>query len=334
MCVPVNPWLLFLICAGVITVAGRIISKASDDLAERTGLGRAFIGSLLLAGATSLPEVAASASAAYMGAGNLALGNVFGSNIFNMVLLVIGQCFAARQILSNVSPMHVTTAATGMLLSGMAALAMVIPQPYSFLGAGLDTWLIAATYILIMRLLPGSDQEAEIAAAAESQETAAVESTPLSRLWLKFAGSALAILVSGWYLSQAADQIAIITGLGETFIGSTLLAASTSLPELTVSVFTARMGAYDLTVGNVLGSNIFNMTILLVSDLFQPGGTPILSLGTTGQVVSALVGLVLSGIVIVALTLPRRDAGRKFPWDMAMILGAYLVGLRLIYLAG
>ena len=133
---------------------------------------------------------------------------------------------------------------------------------------------------------------------------------------------------------QAADQIAVITGIGQTFIGSTLLAASTSLPELSVTIFTARMGAYDLLLGNMLGSNIFNMVILLVSDLFQPGSTPILSTGTTGQVVSALVGLVLSGHRGVALTLPRREVKFKFSWEMWLILAGYLVGLRMIYLAG
>lgn len=328
-----NPWLLFAICAAVIVFAGRAISDASDELAERTGLGRAFIGSLLLAGATSLPEVAASGSAAFMGSGNLALGNVFGSNIFNMLLLLLGQIFAARHILSNVSSSHVTTAATGMMLSGIAALSILSPQPApSFLGAGLDTWLIAVLYIVIMRLLPGSEQEAEIAATADTHE--AQPATPLSQVWLKFAASALAILVAGWFLSKAADEIAVITGLGQTFIGSTLLALSTSLPELSVTIFTVRMGAYDLMVGNVLGSNIFNMVILVVSDLFQPGSTPILSTGTTGQVVSALVGLVMSGIVIVALTLPKRAVTWKFNWEMWLLLATYLVGLRLIYLAG
>ncbi|MFB5083894.1 sodium:calcium antiporter [Symbiobacterium thermophilum] len=327
-----NPWLIFAICAAVIIVAGRAISNASDELAERTGLGRAFIGSLLLAGATSLPEVAASGSAAFMGSGNLALGNVFGSNIFNMILLVVGQIFATRHILSNVSPTHITTAATGMLLSGIAALSILAPQPYAFLGAGLDTWLIAVLYIVIMRMLPGAEQEPEVAAATQARD--AEPTTSLTVLWLKFAASAAAILVAGWFLSKAADEIAVITGLGQTFIGSTLLAASTSLPELTVSIFTARMGAYDLLVGNVLGSNIFNMVILIVSDLLQPGSTPILSTGTTGQAVSALVGLVLSGIVIVSLTLPRREGKFKFSWDMWLILAVYLVGLRMIYQAG
>ncbi|MBY6278533.1 MAG: hypothetical protein CWE10_20810 [Symbiobacterium thermophilum] len=270
-----------------------------------------------------------------MGSGNLALGNVFGSNIFNMILLVVGQIFATRHILSNVSPTHITTAATGMLLSGIAALSIITPHPApSFLGAGLDTWLIAVLYILIMYLLPGAKEEGELEAAAASEARQAEPTTSLSVVWMKFAVSAAAILVAGWFLSKAADEIAMITGLGETFIGSTLLAASTSLPELTVSIFTARMGAYDLTVGNVLGSNIFNMTILLISDLFQAGSTPILSLGSTGQAVSALVGLVLSGIVIVALTLPKRAVKWKFNWEMWLLLAGYLLGLYLIYLAG
>jgi len=331
----VNPWLLFVLCAGAIIYSGRVLSNAADELADRTGLGRAFIGSLLLAGATSLPEVAASGAAALQGAGNLSMGNVFGSNTFNMLLLVIAQCFARRPILANVSQTHVTTAAAGMLLSGIAAMAMLARPSASFLGAGLDTWVILATYLLIVRLLPnseGGETATAVAAAAETPPEARERSSSVALVWLRFGAGAAGVVVAGWYLSAAAEQIAVVTGLGETFVGSTLLAAATSLPELTVSIFTVRMGAYDLTVGNVLGSNIFNMIILFISDLLQPGSTPILSAGTTGQVVSALLGLILSGIVIVALTLPQRGERQRFPWEMAALAIAYLIGIRFVYL--
>ena len=109
-----NPWITFVISAAAVVLAGRKLSKYGDDIASHTGLGRAFIGALLLAGATSLPEVIASVAAGLSGAGDLALGNVFGSNIFNVAIIVMAQFAAARRILANVSPTHTVVAAAGM----------------------------------------------------------------------------------------------------------------------------------------------------------------------------------------------------------------------------
>lgn len=325
-----NPWILFALSATAIVLAGRKLSDYGDQLATHTGLGRAFVGSILLAGATSLPEVVASGTAAYQGWGNLAMGNVFGSNIFNMTLLVLGQMVATKPILQNVSSSHITVAAKGMLLSGIAALAMLIQFPVTFLGAGLDIWVILIAYVILVMAMPkGADP-----LATEAQAEQAVDAPPPVSgllLWSKFGAAAAVVVVAGWFLSSASEQIATMTGLGETFVGSTLLAAATSLPELVVTIFTIRNGAYDLALGNVLGSNTFNMLILVIADFALPGKVPLLSMASMGQVLAALLGLVLSGIVVVALSLPKGPAGRRIPWEMVAIAATYLVGVWFLY---
>jgi cation:H+ antiporter len=317
---PMNAWLIFAVsCAGVV-LAGRKLSHYGEELAVRTGLGRAWIGAILLAGATSLPEVATSVAAAWQGAGNLAMGNVFGSNIFNVAILVLAQAAAARSILANASPAHIPVAAAGMLLSGLAAGAIVIRQKAVFLGAGLDAWAIALTYLLVLRLLPKSEE------AGQAPERLAGDSRGgAGAVWLKFAMAAAAVVISGYFLTSAADRIAAETGLGQTFVGGTLLAAATSLPELTVTIVTAKAGSYDLALGNVLGSNIFNMLILVLADLALPGRVPILATASQGQLVAALLGLILSGIAVLALSAPRHK-------DVVTIGLTYLLGTWFLFL--
>ncbi|MFZ5824875.1 MAG: sodium:calcium antiporter [Bacillota bacterium] len=324
-----NPWIMFVLSAAAVVLAGRKLSQYGDDIATQTGLGRAFVGSILLAGATSLPEIVASVAAGLGGAGNLALGNVFGSNIFNVAILVLAQFAAARRILANVGQTHTVVAAAGIMLSGLAALAMVVRLPFAFLGAGVDAWVILLTYIFILRLLPREAEEPQVAAAAEPAPGG------VGLLWLKFAGAAAVVVVSGWFLSVAADRIAVITGLGQTFVGSTLLAAVTSLPELTVTIFTAGQGLYDLALGNVLGSNIFNMVIIVLADFALPGGT-ILSVASRGQIIAALAGLVMSGIAVVALaSSPLLGAeakeGARFRWEAYAIAVTYAAATYLLF---
>lgn len=321
-------WILFVASAGAIVLAGRKLSHYGDDIATQTGMGRVWIGAILLAGATSLPEVAASIAAAWQGAGNLAMGNVFGSNIFNIAILALAQLAAAKPILANVSPGHMPVAIAGMLLSGIAALAMIVRFPVTFLGAGLDAWLIAATYILVLRILPKGEDSPELAAGSEPVRS---QSGSVTALWVKFGLACLVVVGAGYLLSSSADRIAAMTGLGQTFVGGTLLAAATSLPELTVTIVTARNGAYDLALGNVLGSNIFNMLILVMSDLAQPGPVPILSAASQGQIATAILGLILSGIAILGMVAPRKPGGRPFQWDMGTIAVTYVVGTWFLY---
>jgi cation:H+ antiporter len=317
-----HPWVIFLVSAAAIIAAGRKLSQYGDDIAVSTGLGRAFVGALLLAGATSLPEVAASIVAATQGWGNLAMGNVFGSNIFNIAIIAVAQLFAPASILANASRSHSIVAVAGILLSGLAALAMLIRSPVMLLGAGADTWVILVVYLLILRLLPRE----EPGGAAGGTEAAPAPGG-VGRLWGKFALAVLVVLVSGWFLTGSAEQIAEMTGLGQTFVGSTLLALATSLPELVVTIVSVQRGAYDLAMGNVLGSNIFNMLILVLADLALPGPQPLLSTAEPGQLLTALLGLVLSGLAVLGLSVRKRTFG----WDAAAIAVTYLVGTWLLF---
>ncbi|MCR4403717.1 MAG: sodium:calcium antiporter [Candidatus Acetothermia bacterium] len=325
-------WLVFVICAATIFLASRRLTAAADEIALGTGLGRVFIGSVLLAAVTSLPEVATEGAAASMRLVDIALGDLFGSNIYNMTILAVAGIIWGRGALLGVaSTSHLATAFMGMLLSAIAALGLLTRPNIGLLGVGVEVYIILAIYSVGIWNL----RRNRISEAADPNVSALVQlagkERSLTRAWAEFLISAGLVIVAAIFLSRSADMIATATGLGRTFIGTLLVAATTSLPELVTSIFAVRMGAIDLAVGNVLGSNIFNMNILLVSDIFYRDGY-IISAGSQAHAITTLVGLVLSGLVGLAILRPIPGRLGRVSLESVIILAAHFVGIYLVFL--
>lgn len=323
---PQLAWIVFLGCLGVIWFAGKSLTRAADLIAMQTGIGRVFIGSVLLAATTSLPEVATEAAAASMGLVDIALGDLFGSNIYNMTILAVGGILWGRgSLLATASQSHLVTALLGMLLAAIAALAFLIKPNIGFLGIGLEIYIILGVYLAgVMALRTKADP-----LLIEPVEVLSQQSLALT--WMRFLISAGFVIGAAIFLSKAADVIATATGLGGTFIGTTLVAFTTSAPELVTSIAAIRMGAVDLAVGNVLGSNIFNMNILVISDLFYRGGY-IISAGSSTHAITALVGLLLSGLIALGLLAPIPGRIGRVSFEALIILAVYFLGTYLVFM--
>ena len=325
-------WGVFLACLATILFAGRRLTHSADAIALRTGLGRVFIGSVLLAGTTSLPEVATEAAAASMKLIDIALGDLFGSNIYNMTILsVCGLVWGRGALLAAASRSHLAPAVLGMLLSAIAALAILARPNMGLMGIGVEVFIILAFYAFGLHMLRRMGDDPADPPAADALKKAAVTESSMARLWGQFSVSAGFVIAAAIFLSKSADVIATATGLGGTFIGTTLVAATTSMPELVTSIVAVRMGAIDLAVGNVLGSNIFNMNILLVSDIFYRDGY-IISAGSPTHAITALVGLVLSGLVALGLLYPIPGRFRRLSAESIIIFVVYLIGTYLVFL--
>lgn len=339
-------WGVFVASILAIWFAGWRLTRAADAIALRTGLGRVFIGSVLLAATTSLPEVALEAAAAWQNFVDIALGNVFGSNIFNMTIIsVCGIVWGQGPLLAAASRSHIATAVLGMLLSAIAALAILTRPNIGLLGIGVEIFIILAVYAFGLYILrknnlndasANSKNPTHPTASLASEAVAVPEATAvmmgsMARVWVEFLLSAIVVFIAAAALSKSADVIGTATGLGGTFIGTTLVAATTSIPEVVTSIVAARIGAIDLAVGNVLGSNIFNMSILLVSDIFYRGGY-ILSAGSPTHAITALVGLLLSGLVALGLISPIPGRIRRVSLEALLILVAYFLGAYLVFL--
>jgi cation:H+ antiporter len=266
--------LQFAISAAVVVFGGIILTRCADAIADRTDLGRLLVGSVFLAAATSLPELSVDLSAVWNGMPDLAVGDLMGSSLFNLAILAALDLTrrAGGRMFSHMSAAHALSGAMSITLLALAAVGLQLRDGINMAGMDLVILAILGAYLLGLRLVYYDQQFAVRHAAGSAGEVL----VPAGRLTLRsaIAGyvlSAAVIIVAAPFLTDAAGKLAEATGLGDTFVGTTLVALSTSLPELVATGTAVRMQAFDLAIGNIFGSNAFNMALLFPLDLAQPG---------------------------------------------------------------
>ena len=251
--------ILFVSAAAALVVAGTWLARAADAIAERTGLARIWIGTILLAGATSLPELASDVAAVRQGNPDLAAGDLFGSSMANMLILALLDLSSpSRRVLRRASVQHAMSASLAIVLTAIAGAAVLAPRHPSILGTGLFSVTLAVVYT-------GGAYLAWNRRPRES-ELPAPRKQGVLRPALTFAAAAVVIAVAPDFASSAAS-LAEATGAGQTFLGGWLLGLTTSAPELIASLAAVRMGAFDLAVGNLFGSNALNMALFVAPRL-------------------------------------------------------------------
>ncbi len=329
----------FLFCALLILFSGSRLSRYGERIAELTGWSRAWLGMVLMASVTSLPELFVGIGAAgFMGNADLAVGDVLGSCVFNLAILSLldalykGTAVAKKQaVLGQAAPSHVLAASLGIILLALVGMGIHLPGSFMLGGwIGAFSIVFIAVYLLAIRILHSREQVGTVDPATTPTDPAS-DGKPTMRQTLKwYAIHALVVIGAALALPHFAEEIAIASGLGATFIGTLLLAASTSLPEVAVSVSALRMGSLDMAVGNLLGSNLFNIFILAMDDLVYPKGS-LLDDASETHIVSVFSTIIMSAIVIVGLTF--RGSRKRFvlAWDTLLILVVYIVNMILLY---
>ena len=293
--------LQFAVLALLIVAAGTLLASSADRIGRLTGLGGTLAGFLLLAGATSLPELVIDCNAASIGAADLAVGDLLGSSIFNLLILGFIDLVhrSSNRILSPVSAAHALSATTSIALTGIVLMSILLRIDLELLGIGVGPWLVAVTYLLSVRLVYFDQRMAEsVEPDVESSEP--VVGMSLRRSVVTFASAALAVLVCGPLLAHVGDRLAEESGLGGTFVGTIFVALSTSLPEIITTLTAVRMGAFELAAGNIFGSNCFNMAILPAVDFFYEPGPIMLAVETTHAVTACCV-IVVSALAVMGL---------------------------------
>ncbi len=268
--------------AAVVAMAGTCLARSADQIAEITGLGRLLIGSVLLAAATSLPELTVDLSAVQMGMPDLAAGDLLGSSLMNLLILALLDLAhrSGRKMLSREAAAHALPATLSIALTALVGMAILsaprVPGP-SVLGIGIWSWGILVAYLLGVRMI-FLEQRVSARALADASEAVKPhdvgETTIQPPTWkpvFAFSVAALVLFIVGPRLAHVAGQLADISGLGKTFIGTTLVALCTSLPELVASITALRMKSIDLVIGNVFGSNAFNMILFVPLDAVHSG---------------------------------------------------------------
>jgi cation:H+ antiporter len=304
------PAIAFIASGAVVVGAGSLLTRYADQIAAITGIGRLWVGAVLLAAATSLPELTTDVTAVRLGAPNLAVGDLVGSSMANMLILALVDLASPRaRVFEPATLGHALVACLAISLTAMAAVSILSGWELTVAGQSPAALLLALGFLAGMRVV--YLQQAALPDRPPSTRADADPRAPLPSLRataLRFAAAALAVFAAAPAFAWSAKAIAEQTGLGTSFVGTWLLGLATSLPELVSSMAALRLGAYDLAVGNLFGSNAFNMAVFLPLDLAQPGVSIFAGLDP-GHATSALFGVVLMSLGLAA-TLYRAE--RRF----------------------
>ena len=325
----------FIFFSGIVVVAAIFLTRFSDKFARATGLGHLIVGSIFLAGATSLPELSMNWAIIQLELPDMAIGGLIGSSLFNLAILAIadlahkvrGLAFS-RKSMENSLPGVISIAMTAVV--GIGIFIGDKLGSMEFLGVGIFAYVLLLTYFVGLRLIY-HDQNVESLNSANNKKTGVDKKKSreiINSLSGYFVCAIVVIIVAPWS-ANAADRIASGSGLGDTFIGTTIVALATSLPELVACIAAVRMGAINLAIGNVFGSNTFNMLLLIPLDVAHPGSL-LGSVSTTHLLTCMFVVLVTATVIIGQL---YRVESRKFlvEPDAALILILVAISLVLIY---
>ncbi|QQK74964.1 sodium:calcium antiporter [Salicibibacter cibarius] len=288
-------YILFILAIIVTVFAAIKISAYSDAISRLSGMGSLLIGTFLLAGATSLPEVTTSVSAIYLNNPDLAVGNVIGSNLFNLLILaVFDVIYRQRKVLTSIDRQQRYTALFGFIMMAIVPIALFFTLEIPFFNVGLDTLLIIALYLLslwVMRRKPAKEEKVSGGSGKERYT--------LKEAVIGFFAAAITILIAGTLLTYAGDQIAVITGLGSSFVGSFLIATTTSLPEAMTVFIAFKLNNSNLAAASIIGSNLFNLLILCLCDFLYEGS--ILQSASSSHTATSVLLTVNSAILCYAI---------------------------------
>ena len=330
-------WLSLSACLAVIGFAGVRLSRYGDIIAEKTGLSRGWVGLIMLATVTSLPELVTGLTAVTIAkVPDIAVGDILGSCVFNLLIIVLLDFLYRREsIYTRARLGNVLSAGYGIALIGFAGLNLLLDRAGSIpsIGhVGLYTPVILLLYLLAMRSLYRYER-AQVSEYVEDRAEL-YPGTSLKQAVHGYLMASLAVVAAGIWLPFVARDLALVMAWEQSFVGTLFVAAITSAPEVVVTVAALRMGAIDLAIGNLFGSNLFNIAILAIDDLaYLPG--PLLADVSLTHATSAFSAMMMSGLAVVGLVLrPASRVFRTVSWVSLLLLVIYLLNSLFLYLYG
>lgn len=333
-------WTQFLICLGIILVAGWALSLYGDAIAEKSGLGRTWIGVILMATVTSLPELFSGISAvAITHLPDMAIGSLLGSCVFNLALIVpVDFISRGKSIYTVAGQGHILSAALGLSFIGFVTFILLIASQVEAFSQ-ISLWSVSVTspliiifYLAAMRTLYRHEQRQSAGAPPADEKLIYGHLTP-GTVYGRFGVAAAIVVAAAMWLPSIGEKMGEAMGWNESFIGTLFIAFATSAPEMVVTISAVRMGALDLAIGNVLGSNLFNMAEVGVLDAFYREG-PLLSAVTPAHATTAFAAVIMSGLVIVGLFYrPGRRVLRTVGWISIFMLFLFLLNSFVIYIS-
>ncbi len=321
----------FAACVVLIFYAGRRVAKCGDILAEKTGLGGLWIGVALLAVTTSLPEIFTGVgSSVFVGKPDISIGNIFGANSYNILNIVLLDALNKNTpLLSSISNGQLIIAVLSLFPLTLALAGVFFTsQNTAFSVLNISAWsvLIFIVYLVCVKIIFEYESKNERFKKDEKILSNNYAGVTLKDTIFGFIVSASIIIAAGIWLSYIAEDIATVFGLNLSFVGGLFLGFATTLPEISVSTAALLMGAKEMAVANMLGSNLFNICIITLNDLLYRKGDVFVSVSSNAQA-GALTVLLLTLIVISSMIIkPQKKLFGRFSGYSLIILVVFFLG--------
>lgn len=328
----------FIVGALVIVTAGSRLARVADELADRTGLGEALFGIFLLAGVTSLPDFAATLSAALDSRPDLAMSNIMGSMAVNLVFLGIADIIYRKANLE-----HAAASSTNLMLAALLIVLLALPllaiasPPIALWGVHPITPVVAAAYMFGLHLVRTTENKPmwfpRLTRQTVPDEPGHYLHGGLVQAWSSFIVLAAITGVAGWVLMEGAKVISDQTGLSDSVIGGLFTALATSSPELVTTIAAIRRGALTLAVSNIFGTNCFNMLVIASADLGYPGGSIYHDIEPI-QMTWGLVSILMTATLLMGMVRRQLYGIGRIGFESALIMTVYTVALIIVVTSG
>ena len=326
----------FFLLSGLIVAAGILLTRFADRLADLTSIGHSLAGLLLLAAATSLPELSIGWAAVRIDAVDLTIGELLGSCLWNLLLLAILDLGVRSrgQMLSRQSAVHALAATVSILLVAIAAAGFVLPSDTVLFRVSPVSWGIIGAYILCIRLIYQDHRTVRSPERPSPEPPSTDEGPETDRTQVVWAVggyllSAGIIFVVAPKLAVVADELADVTGIGDTFIGASLVALMTSLPEAVTTLAAIRLGQMNMAVANIFGSNAFNLVILGVVDFATPYS--LYAIASNVHLVTAIAVIIVTAVALLGLLYRAEKKYWLIEPDAWLVIVLVLGALGLVY---
>lgn len=263
-------YLIYLVLAAIVVFLSIKASVYIDQIDKNTELSGAFIGGVLLSAVTSLPELFTTiSSTVWLNNPGLSLGNILGSNLFNTTIIAVMILFGLNSFkVAKISKSHTYSSIVTLLIYGVLYLTMIKILNFEILTVNITSIIILVLYIFGVKTMSNDDS-----AEDKEEEVAVTENFSLKKVIIKFVFASIGIVASSILITYVTDIIAVKLNLGASLAGALLLGIATSLPELTSCISLVKIGNFNVAIGNIVGSNLFNFFILFLADLLYFSGS-------------------------------------------------------------
>jgi cation:H+ antiporter len=329
-------WLQFAVCALVIGIAGPVLTRSGDAIARATGMSASWVGLIMIATATSVPELFTGISAVTIAAEpDIAMGNALGSCIYNLVMLVVLDALCRDGPIWRRSDQgNILSAAFAVILISLVGALILIARAGFDLRFGhvsVFSPLLLVLYFVAMRAAYFYERRPERPERPADPSAAQIS---LRRALIGYALAATIVGAAGAWLPFVGSDLAEAMGWRTSFVGTLLIAAATTLPELVVTISALRLGSADMAIGNMLGSTLFAVLVIALDDIAFTGGSFFAEV-SPAHAVTAFAAAMMAGLCIVGLLYrPGNRFFGLFGWISLGLVSVFLLSSYAIYLLG